>query len=177
MNLLLLLAEDGHAQHVLLDPKTGLVFWTGIAFALTAIVLYRFAWGPVLTALQSREDAIVGSIESAAAIKREAEETKARYEAQLEGIRQDAQAIIDEGNRDKKRIISDAHTAASKEAAEIRARAEREIELAKVKALAEIKNEAGGLAMAIAEKVIGAEVDASKHQAIVDTVIASYGKA
>ena len=125
---------------------------------------------------RDREAAIVGSIEEAAAKKLEAEETKQRYENQLENIRQDAQSIIDEGNADKKRIISDAHTKASKEAAEIRARADREIQLAKLKALTEVKEHARELSMAIASKVIAAEIDGAKHKSIVDDVIANYGR-
>lgn len=177
MNFLLLLAEgNAHGIQKLLDPHHGLIFWTACSFALTAIVLYKFAWGPILTALTDREAAIVGAIEEAQATKVEAEDTKARYEAQLENIRQDAQSIIDEGNADKARIISAAHAQATKEAAEIRARAEREIDLAKVKALAEVKDHARTLGIAIAEKVIVAEVDAAKHASIVDAVIANYGK-
>lgn len=176
MNLLLILAEDAHAQHWLLDPHHGLIVWTALCFGIVAMLLYRYAWGPILTALQEREAAIVGSIDAAEATKQEAEQVRLKYEAQLENIRQDAQSIIDEGNADKKRIIQDAHAIASKEAAEIRARADREIVLAKQKALAEVKEEACVLSMAIATKVIRAEVDAKKHQAIVDEVLTSYGR-
>lgn len=174
MNLLLILAEDAEAKHWVLDPQHGLIVWTAISFGIVAMLLYRYAWGPILIALQEREAAIVGSIESAEAKKQEAEQVRLKYESQLENIRQDAHSIIEEGNADKERIIKDAHTKASKEAAEIRARADREIVLAKQKALAEIKDEARILSMAIAAKVIAAEVDAKKHKSIVDEVIASY---
>jgi F-type H+-transporting ATPase subunit b len=173
MDLFLILAEGGD-QHWLLDPHHGLIVWTAVCFALAAIVLYRFAWGPLLTALEAREEAIVGSLEAAEATKREAEAKRQEYEALMEQYRQEAQSIIDEGEADKKRIIQEAHTKASKEAAEIKARADRDIGLAKSKALAELKEDARHLGMAIAEKVIAAEVDAKKHTGIIDEVIASY---
>ena len=116
MDSFLILAEGGD-QHWLLDPHQGLIVWTALCFALAAVVLYRYAWGPLLTALEAREEAIVGSIEAAEAKKQEAEQVRLKYEGQLENIRQDAQSIIDEGNADKARIIKDAHGKASKEAA------------------------------------------------------------
>ncbi len=175
MNLILLAAEGGDHPAWYLDPHGfGLVFWTGIVFALVALLLYKTAWGPVLQALDAREEAIGGSIASAEALKREAAEVKARYEEQLEKVRQEAQAIINEGEADKRRIIQEAQARANQEAAEIRARAERDITLAKTKALAELKQTSVTLAMAIAEKVIAAEVDAKKHKAVVDEVVAAY---
>ncbi|RMG08306.1 MAG: ATP synthase F0 subunit B [Planctomycetota bacterium] len=168
----LILAEG--STPALLDPHHGLVFWTAVCFALVALLLYKVAWGPLLTALEERENSISGAIDEAQSIRAEAEEIKARYEEQLEHARQDAQAIINEGEADKQRILQEARSKASREASEIRARAEREIELAKQKALAELKDSARDLAMAIASKVIAAEVDAKKHSAIIDEVIASY---
>lgn len=175
MNLFLLAAEGGDHPVWYLDPHGfGLVFWTGIVFALVALLLYKTAWGPVLQALDAREEAIGGAIASAEALKREAAEVKARYEEQLEKVRQEAQAIINEGEADKRRIIQEAQARANQEAAEIRARAERDITLAKTKALAELKQTSVTLAMAIAEKVIATEVDANKHKAVVDEVVAAY---
>ncbi len=178
MNLALLLAAaEGDHPAWYLDPHGfGLVFWTGIVFGLVALLRSTVAGGPLLQALDDREDAIGGSIASAEALKREAAELKAQYEEQLEKVRQEAQAIINEGEADKRRIIQEAHVKASQEADEIRARADRDIGLAKTKALAEVKQDAVILAMAIAEKVISAEVDAKKHKAIVDDVVSSYAK-
>lgn len=176
---LLLAAEGGGGHSVPTDifsPEFGLVFWTGVIFACVALILYKAAWGPLLEALDRREEAITGAIRDAEAIKGDAEAVRARYEDKLEGIRQEAQAIIDEGNEDKKRIIAEAHTKATQEADEIRARVQRDIALAKTKALAEVKKDAVNLGMAIAEKVLAAEIDAKKHQQIVDDVLAAYEK-
>lgn len=173
--LQLLAAGDGHHAPPLLDPHGfGLIFWTGLIVGLVMIALYKLAWGPLLEALDKREQAIAGAIEEAAQTKREAEAVKQRYEDQLEQVRQEAQKIIDEGEADKKRILADARAKATQEADEIKARAERDISLAKNKALGEVKQSAAVLAMAIAEKVIQAEVDQGKHSQIVDEVLAAY---
>jgi F-type H+-transporting ATPase subunit b len=179
MSLLLQLAAAGHGDvHPLLDPHGfGLVFWTGLIFGIVAITLYKLAWGPILKALDDRELAISGAIDEATATKVEAEKLKQRYEDQLEKVRQEAQKIIDEGEADKKRIIADARKMATQEADEIKARAERDIGLAKTKALAEVKTTAGTLAMAIATKVIQSEVDGARHTKIVDEVLTAYERA
>jgi F-type H+-transporting ATPase subunit b len=176
MSWLLLLAADGHGDvHTLLDPHgAGLVFWTAITFSIVLVVLYKFAWGPLAEALDQREANIAGKVADAEKVHADAEALRKKYEDQLEGIRQEAQQIIDEGEADKKRIIQEAHDKATSEAKAVRDRAEREIHLAKNKALEEVKLDAINLGVQIAEKVIAAEVDGAKHKAIVDEVLASY---
>jgi F-type H+-transporting ATPase subunit b len=174
LDILMLAAGDGHAPFYL-DPHTwGLVVWTGLTFGIVLVILYKVAWGPLLDKLEEREAGIAGEVENATRIRREADEVKARYEAQLEDIRKEAQSIIDEAESDKKGIIKEAHSKAAQDAKEIRARAERDVHLAKEKALAEVRLTAVGLAMDIAGKVITAEVDGARHQAIVDGVLANY---
>lgn len=175
MNLDLFLAAEGGHGAWWLDPHgIGLAFWTAVTFALVALILYRKAWGPLLVALDARERGIVGQKEEAERIRREAEEVRRRYEEQLEGIRREAQQIINEGESDKKRIIDEAHARAAAEAQLIRERADRDIVLAKEKALAELKAEAIDLGMTVAERVIGAEVDAARHKGIIDEVLTAY---
>lgn len=175
--LLLPLASGDGNTPPLLDPHGfGLVFWTGLIFACVALLLYKLAWGPLLKALDEREHKISGAIDEAQQTKADAEALLKRYEAQMEKARQDAQAIINEGESDKKRILSDARTKATQEADEIKNRAQRDISLAKNKALAEVRESATSLGLAIAEKVIQSEVSGSKHQAVVDQVLDSFEK-
>lgn len=176
MSLFLFLAEGGHGEvHTLLDPHGfGLVFWTALTFVFVLIALHRVAWGPLTAALDQREASIAGQVAESRRIRDEAEAVRLKYEAQLEGIRREAQKIIDEGEADRKRIVADAHAKASQEAREVKDRAERDIRLSKQKALAEVKTEAVAMAMQIAERVIGAEVDGTRHQTIVDEVLTQF---
>jgi F-type H+-transporting ATPase subunit b len=175
MNLFLLIAADDAHPEWYLDPHgVGLAFWTAVTFAVVVLILYRKAWGPLLNALDARERGIVGQKEEAEKIRLDAEAIRRRYEEQLEGIRKEAQQIINEGEADKKRIIDEAHHRAADEAKAIRDRADRDILLAKEKALAEIKGQAVALGMSVAEKVIGAEVDAARHKGIIDEVLTTY---
>jgi F-type H+-transporting ATPase subunit b len=177
MNALLLQLASGDGTHALLDPhKFGLVFWTGLIFGCVSMLLYKLAWGPLLTALGEREKKIAGAIDEAQVIKAEAEAEKKRFEDKMETARQAAQEIITEGESDKQRILADARAKAVTVADEIKARAERDITLAKNKALAEVKETAMTLGMAIASKVIQAEVKGAKHKAIVKGVLDAFEK-
>jgi len=178
MHALLLQLASGDGTPAFLDPHSwGLVFWTGTIFACVALLLYKMAWGPLLTALDEREQKISGAIDEAQSIKAEAEKTRQKYEDQMEKARAAAQEIIDEGEADKKRIIAEARNKAVSEADDIKARAQRDISLAKTKALAEVKDSATELGMAIASKVIQAEVDAAKHKTVVKGVLDAFEKA
>src|SRR5262245_57203769 len=98
MSFLLLLVEEGAHEGgpMLLDPEGfGLVFWTAVTFLVVLIALYKNAWGPLMTALDTREANIAGQVADARRVKDEAEALRAKYEAQLEGIRREAQKIID----------------------------------------------------------------------------------
>ena len=177
MNALLLQLASGDGKDVLLDPhRFGLVFWTGLVFATVSLLLYKMAWGPLLIALDEREKKISGAIDEAQSIKAEAEAEKKRFEDKMETARQAAQEIINEGESDKKRILADARAQAVTVADEIKARAERDIHLAKNKALAEVRESATDLGMAIASKVIQAEITGSKHEAVVKDVLDAFEK-
>lgn len=172
---LLLAAEGGHAHpEWYLDPHgIGLVVWTGLAFGIVLLILYKKAWGPLLVALDAREQGIAGQKAEADRLKAEAEKLRLQYEAKLEDARREATAIIAEGEADKKRIIEDAKHTADAEGKAIKERAQRDIQLARDKVLSEVQQDSVKLALRIAEKVIGAEVDAPRHKQLIDSIIAS----
>jgi len=180
VELFTFLAEHG-AEHGdgnwILDPHAGgLVFWKGITFAIVLIVLYKTAWGPILQGLDRREKTIRDAIADAERNRTESQKLLEDYRTKLESIRAEAAAIIEEGRADKKRIIEEAHAKAAHEADETKSRALREIDLAKGKALDELKQLSVKLALGIAEKVVGAEVDQNRHRKLIDETLASYDK-
>src|SRR5947209_10967713 len=98
-----LAAEAPEAGGGTLSPfagDVGTAIWTVVIFGIVLLVLGKYAWGPVLQALQSRETYVRDSLEAA---KREREEAEARlkeYLDKLNNSRAEAQAIMDEGKRD-----------------------------------------------------------------------------
>lgn len=70
----------------LLHPEIGLMIWTVVTFAGLAYVLARFAWKPILAALDNREDSIRQNILSAESSKKAAEDLRQEYESRLAGV-------------------------------------------------------------------------------------------
>jgi len=147
--------DHGSAPNPLVQLDPGLFIWTIVTFLILCSVLAKFAWKPLLKALENRENDIRSSLEDA---------DKARNE--LERLNAESEKIIAKAQSEAQDIRSDAKTSAEKIKADIRSRAEKDvkklkddanvqIQVEKDKALSEIRQEVVTLTMFVAEKVIG----------------------
>jgi len=145
----------------------GNAIWTLVIFVLVLVVLGKFAWGPILSALQQREDFITDSLASAKKDRSDAEARLAEYTSKLEEARAEATQMVDEGRRDaevlKKKIEDDAKTEADK----MLDRAKREIGLATDTAVKELYDLSGKLAVGIESKIIRKELDEQQHSRLI----------
>ncbi len=146
-------------------PKFGLFFWTLVVFLTVFFLLKKFAWGPILKALNDRETDIENKLRSAA----EAEARMKTLTAENEKILQEAQSerakILKEAGELKAQIIAEAKKEAQAEAAKELANARRVIESEKAAAVAHIKQTAVRLSIEVAEKVLRYELaDKTKHE-------------
>lgn len=172
-------AEGGHGGDAS-NPFAGDVgnaLWTLVVFLAVVIVLGKFAWGPILGALQKREDFIRQSLEQA---KREREEAEARlkeYVDKLNAARAEATAIVDEGRRDaeatKRRIEEEARSEAEK----ILARGKREIEIATETAVHQIYSLAARLSTDAAARILKRELNPQDHERLIAQSIEDLGRA
>ena len=80
----------------MLNPNPGLIIWTIVTFVLLIILLKKFAWKPLLEALQRREESVRNSIERAERAKQEAERLLEENRKQLERAGQEGQRILNE---------------------------------------------------------------------------------
>jgi F-type H+-transporting ATPase subunit b len=149
----------------------GVALWTLIIFFLVLFVLGKFAWKPILDALQKRESFIRDSLESAKKDREEAEVRLKEYEQQVRDARDEASSIVDEGRRDadavRKRIEEDARKAAQ----EMLERAKREIGIARDSALSEIHGCAADIAMTLAQDVLKRELSPEDHQRLMQEAL------
>ena len=81
----------------LLSPNGGLMFWTIVIFALLLVILSRFAFKPMLAAVEAREKSLQDAIDAARRDREEAERVLAEHRAQLEKARGEAQKLIADG--------------------------------------------------------------------------------
>ena len=150
---------------VKLDP--GLFIWTILTFLLLCFALAKFAWKPLLKALESRENDIQSSIEDAKKAKSELENLNQRAEKIIAEARSKAQEIRLEAKTFAEKIRSDVQVKAEEDAKKIKDEAKTQIELEKNKAISDIQKEVITLSMSVAEKVIRRNLSLEDNQEII----------
>ncbi|MBK7857413.1 MAG: F0F1 ATP synthase subunit B [Archangiaceae bacterium] len=158
------------------DVQPGLIFWTLITFIIVAFVLRRMAWGPLLQSVNEREKQIQSSIDAAKRERAEAEKLLAEQKTAIAQARSEAAEALRKTQSDMEKLREDLMARSRKEAEELKAEARKSIEAEKLKAVSELKNEAGTLAIQIAEKLLGEKLDEGKHRAMVDQFVADLTK-
>ena len=116
---------------------------------------------------------IEGGIAKAEQAQKDADEAKAKYEAQLSTARVEASKIRDDARAEASHIIADARSRAESDAAQITATAQRSIESQQQQALVSLKGEVGVLATALAGKILGSKLENDDVQSsMIDRMIA-----
>jgi F-type H+-transporting ATPase subunit b len=165
------LAAEAEEAPNLLAGDLGNSFWTLVIFLIVLIVLGKFAWGPILKALQSREAFIRESLEKAQSDRLEAE---ARLKESLDKInasRAEATAIVDEGRRDAEAVKHRIEQDAREEAEKIIARGKHEIELATATAVKELYTTSAKLATELAGRILEREIKPQDHERLIAQAI------
>ncbi len=158
------------------DVKPGLILWTWITFIIVLFILRKFAWGPLLSAVEGREKNITNAIESAKRERAEAEKLLAEQKTAIATARQEAAEAVRKTQADMEKFREELMTKARKEAEAMKVDAQRAITEERTKALVEIKGEAVKLSIAIAEKLISEKLDDAKHQALAQQFVTDLGK-
>ncbi|MHC5036004.1 MAG: F0F1 ATP synthase subunit B [Planctomycetota bacterium] len=147
------------------------IFWTFLMFGILVTVLAIYAWPRILEALQEREKRIEETIQAADEKNKDAETTLARYQAQLEEARVDAQKIIEEGKKDAEALKQKHLQEQLKESEAMKRRALREIDLARDKALSELHKETVELSISIASRLIEKNLTAKDHKKLIEKAL------
>ena len=159
---------------VQLDP--GLFIWTILTFLLLYFVLAKFAWKPLLKALESRENDIQSSIEDAEKAKSELENLNHEAEKIITKARLDAQEIRSEAKISAEKIKAEIRSQAENDAKKIKDEANIQIQVEKDKAISEIRQEVVTLTMLVAEKVIGKNLSVEDNQQLIEKSILNLKK-
>ncbi len=157
----------------LLRPEPGLVIWEAVAFFGLLLVLWRFAWGPLLGILNKREETIRESLEASENTRMEAQKLLEDYQKQLAEARQEAQKIIEQGRKFGESLKQDITEKAKKQAEEIIAKATSEIARQKEAAINELKAKFVDLSIGAASKVLGASIDKKAHEKLVEDYLSN----
>jgi len=155
----------------LVNVSPSMVGLTWITFILMTFVLWKFAWRPILKALDMREDSIRKALDDAEKARSETADLEARQQQILKDSRSEAQKILEDARDAARHTAESIQSRAGQEARELIENAKKEISGATEKARAELRRESAELAIAMATKVIGDNMDSDKNRAIVQKMM------
>lgn len=164
-------AEGGSTN--LLDPKAGLMFWTLIIFVFLLVVLSKFAYKPLLAAVEAREAALEKAITDAKTDRAEAARLLAEQQKQLAETRADVQKVMADARTATEALRAEMLEKVKAEGADMLDRTRREMQAEKEKAIAELRREAVDLAITGASKVIGRNLDSATDRSLVESFLSS----
>lgn len=153
------------------DFSFGLFIWQLLVFVALIFLLKKYAWKPILDAVNAREESIEGALKAAESAREEMKALQSDNEAILKEAREERERILKEARDMKNKIVAEAKEAASAEADKTVAAAKASIE-AEAAAVAELKKQAASLSIEVAEKVLGQELsDANKQAEMIGKII------
>jgi F-type H+-transporting ATPase subunit b len=155
----------------LVQPDPGLFIWTIVVFLVLLTLLAKFAWGPLLKALDQRQAAIRKSLDDAQQAKQELERLQQQSEKIIRDARVEADAIISRSRGDGERLREEMKQKARAEADTIVKSAERQIQLETGRALQQIRREAADLSVLIASKIIQRNLSKEDNERLIDETI------
>ena len=148
----------------LVTPDIGLIFWTTVSFAILYFFLAKFAWKPILGAVNEREKSIKDALSAAEIAKEEMVSLKADNEKILNEAKLQRESLLKEAREIRSRIIADAESEATEKANKLIESAKTAIENEKSAAMKELNNTVVDLSLNIAEKLLSKELDNKEKQ-------------
>jgi F-type H+-transporting ATPase subunit b len=155
----------------LVQPDPGLFIWTILTFLTLVALLAKFAWRPLLKALDSRQETIRKSLEDAQRARQELERLQQESAQIIRAARTEADAIISRSRSDGERLREEIREKARADAANITRNAERQIQLETERALQQIRHEAIDLSVMIASKIIGRNMTKEDNERLIDETL------
>ncbi|EIM75047.1 ATP synthase subunit b [Nitritalea halalkaliphila LW7] len=156
----------------LITPSSGLIIWQLLGFLALLLILAKFAWKPILAALEERESTIEQALSAAEAAKAEMANLKSENERLLQEARAERDAILKSANDAATKMLEEAKNQASAQATRMIEDAKAVIETEKKAALTEVKVQVAQLSLDITEKLLRKSLaNDTEQKALVDTFV------
>ena len=166
--------ETAEASEARLDPlawKGDLALWTAVVFLLLLLVLSKFAFGPIVKALDQREKNELAKVEATERANADAKALLEEYRRKLDDSNEEARRIVADAKKEVEiqadAIIESARTAAEQE----RARAIKDVQAASDAALRDLAEKTADLATSLAGKILKERIDPQKHSELVQSAV------
>jgi F-type H+-transporting ATPase subunit b len=155
----------------LVQPDPGLFIWTILTFLVLVALLARFAWGPLLKALDGRQAMIAKSLDDAQRAKQELERLQKESTQIVMSARVEAEAIVSRSRSDAEQLREEIKQKSRAEAAAIVKNAEKQIQLETARALQQIRHEAVELSVTIASKILQRNVSKEDNEGLIEETL------
>ena len=155
----------------LVQPDPGLFVWTILTFLILVALLARFAWRPLLQALERRQATIAQALEDAQRARQELERLQRESTQIMAQARAEAESILARSRSDAEALREELKQKARTEAAAIVKNAERQIQLETARAVQQIRHEAVDLSVAIASKILRRQVTREDNEALIQEAL------
>jgi len=169
-------AEEGeHAAKgasALITPEIGLMFWTLVTFLILLVLLGKFAWKPIMDAMNAREAGIKGDLERARGDREDAERLLGEHRSLIDQARRERADAVEAGRKDAERLKAEILDEARKQRDQLAQQAQAQIEAGLRQARGDLKGEAADLAINVALKLIGSTVDEATQRRLVEDYLA-----
>lgn len=160
-------------EKLISEFSVGLFFWQSLIFIGLIFLLRKYAWGPILSAINERETSIKDALASAEAARKEMETLQSDNQRILKEARVEKETMLKEARNTRADLINTAKEEAKAEAEKILTQAQEAIQNEKRAAVNELKDQVGSIAMDIAEKVLQKELESNDKQ---EQLISQYLK-
>lgn len=152
--------------------SSGLFIIQTVIFLILLFVLGKFAWKPILTAINEREVTIVDSLNQAKLARQEVQNLKVENEHIIREAKAERDAILKEARDIKDKIIGEAKDAAKAEGDKMIEQARQSIQAEKSAAMSDIKNQIGSISVNIAEQILKQKLENNEAQnALVENIL------
>src|SRR6266699_1022719 len=152
----------------LIQPDPGLFIWTIVTFLVLLALLAKFAWRPLLQALESRQERIRKSLEDAERARQELERLHQESAKIMQQARMEAESIVTQTRVDAERLREELKQKAKDEADKILRNAQQQIQLQTRQAIQQIRHEVGDVAVLLASKLLQRHLGKEDNARLID---------
>ncbi len=155
-----------------LIPHLGSIIWTTLIFGILIYLLGKFAWKPLLKALENREQSIAKSLLEASEAEKLLKNLKEEQLSIVLAAKNEKEQIVKEGIEQRDKIVATAREKAQVEVDKIMEEARKQIQREREAALVEMKNQIAALSIEIATKIVHVDMeDKARHEKLVEELM------
>ena len=169
-------SESAEAAPSIWDGDIATSIFAILLFLMMLLVLGKYAWGPILSGLNGREEYIRQQIKDSERMKSDADKSLRRYEARLAKAQERADEIIDNARLESEKISKRITDQAQEKATEILSQSSKAIINAKEQAVRDLHGYTAELAVELASKILGRSINSEDHSKLIKNTIDQIGK-